>query len=519
MICFIGAAALAGALLCEKKCSGERQTPGYSDDMILSLPYFDIIAPKGENRGLPFDVESYCLGDRYIHLVLPGDVNRKALTVYIRDSEGNYLAKRVYDMTGKVMIGPWELTADQHELPVMCFQTGDHEIYDMMNASDEKDIICDGNMQIFVSKKDMQENGWYREYLSTSEDRSKKTTASLQGRGNDSWGSNRKKSYTLRLGKAQNLLGMGKNKSWNLIGNAYDKSLIKNLVFNELSERSGIEYQPQMRNIVLYVDGRYEGVYTLTTKVSVDRNRVDLKKGDLFYKMDPPEADQPIRYESKTWFEDGLPYPLADLKYPENASPETIEEASSVLQRFIDAVEDPSCPDIEEVADIDSLIRYYWIEEASMNFDAWQRSVYMYYSRSDGKIHMGPVWDMDRSLGSPYDKQGMLFDTPQGWRVRNAGWYSMLFENDGFRKQVADTYFNGGIREELLDGISLFEEKKNRMGEDGRLNYLFFAHANDIGAPDIFGDAPDYDSYCDRMIGFYRERVEWIDKAMMEEAK
>ena len=480
----IGAAALTGALLCEKAGDGRKRWIGteYTDEMLLALPYFDMVAVKDENRGLPCDVQSYSLGDGYIHLLLPESVDEKAVTVYIRDIEGNYLARRVYDMTGKVMIGSWEVVLDHHILPIMYFETKDHEIYDSMNASETKDIICDGSMQLYDEE---------------TEGITSMAEASLQGRGNESWGSNRKKSYTLRLKKAQNLLGLGRNKSFNLIGNAYDRSLIKNLTFNEMSDESGIDYQPGMKNINLYVDGVYEGVYTLSTKVSEGKNRVDLDPGDYFFKMDPPVADQPIPYESKTWFEDGLSGPTADLRYPEKATPEMMKEASLILQEFIDAVEDPTSGKLSGICDMDSLARYYWIEEASMNFDAWQRSVYMYYKRSDGKIHMGPVWDMDRALGSPYDKEGMLFDTPEGFRVRNAGWYTALFDNTEFRMVVNDVYFNGGIREVLFDGIAEFEDNKNCMGEDGDLNFVLFGHANDTGAPDIFSEADDYDSYCD----------------------
>ena len=506
MVCLTGAAALTGALLCEKMSDrrNRRMDTEYTDEMLLELPYFEIVAVKEENRGLPCDLCSYSLGDGYIHLLLPQGINEKAVTVYFRDMDGNYLARRVYDMTKRVMIGNWEVVLDHHVLPVMYFETEDHETYDSMNASETKDIICDGSMQLYNDK---------------TEGVSSVAEASLQGRGNESWGSNRKKSYTLRLKKAQNLLGMGKNKNWNLVGNAYDNSLIKNLTFNEISEKAGIDFQPGMQNINLYVDGIYEGVYTLTTKVSVDKNRVNLDAGDYFFKMDPPVALQPLRYESKTWFEDGLPYPTADLRFPENATPAMQSEALSILQTFIDAVEDPSSESLSGVCDIDSLARYYWIEEASMNFDAWQRSVYMYYRRSDRRIHMGPVWDMDRALGSPYDKEGMLFDTPEGFRVRNAGWYTSLFENEEFRAAVNDVYFNGGIREVLFDGISEFEDNKNAMGDDGDLNFVLFGHANDVGAPDIFSEAGDYASYCSMMTDFYRKRVEWIDKTMREEKK
>ncbi len=489
-----------------------RPTYDCTDEQIVTFPYFDIVAAGGENRNLPSDVESYSLGDGFIHLVLPEDVNERAVAVYIRDADGNYLARRVYDFTQKVMIGPWEVVIDRHTLPAVYFESQDPAVFDAMNASKTKDIICNGNVHVCVSETDSKEKGWYREYISKSEGGTS-YSASLQGRGNSSWDAPAKRSYSLRFEKSMNLLGMGTNKNWNLIGNSADASLMKNIVFNKVAEDAGIAYQPQMQNVVLYVDGKYRGVYTLTTKLTVDKSRIALKKGDMFYRLDPPVQDQPILYTSQTWFEDGLKYPVADLLYPESADEATMGEAASILQNFINTIEDPQSGKLSEVCDINSLARYYWVEEASMNFDAWERSTYFYYKKKDGLIHMGPVWDMDLALGNPFDKEGMMFDTPDGWRVRQAGWYTRLFQNEEFQKAVADEYYNG-VRDALFAGVEEFKRQKAGLGSEGDLNYTMFGPVNDYAISNVYGDAGQYDKYCDDIIAFYEARLAWIDGQM-----
>lgn len=513
----IGAAALAGAFLCEKKGNARiiRPTLECTDEEILSLPYFRIVVAGGENRNLPCDVKSYSIGDGIIHLMLPEDVPEKALAVYFTDIDGNLLARRVLDMTQTNMIGPWEIRAEHHSLPIMYFNSDDPAVYTEMINRETKDIICDGDMHICVGDEDSKKFGWFREYISSSDDPAI-SSASLQGRGTSSWKSNTKRSFTLRLAKSENLLGMGKNKSWNLIGNAYDNSLLKNVVFNDISKEIGISYQPEMQNIDLYVDGEYQGVYTLTTKVSVGKNRIPLRKGDMFFKMDPPTATQPISYSSQTWFADGNDAPVADLLYPENATDDELREASRLLQDFIDAVEDPKSDKLEKICDIPSLAKYYWVEEASMNFDAWQRSVYVYYTHGDAQVHVGPVWDMDLALGSPYAKEGVhaRFDTPDGWKIRMGGWYRKLFENERFRQAVSDEYFNGGVREALLDGMSDFENRKESLGSDAYMNFLLFGHSNDIGEQSVYGYSESYDDYYTAMTDFYKARIAWIDEEM-----
>ena len=490
-----------------------RQTYDCTDEQILTFPFFDIIAAAGENRNLPCDVESYSLGDGIIHLILPEDVPEKAVAVYIRDIEGNYLARRVYDFTQPVFVGPWQVVLEHQKLPTLYFETEDHAVFDAMNAVDTKDIICDGNLHICVGKEEAKHNGWYREYLSRSDDRSAKTTASLQGRGNSSWHSaNAKKSYTLRLSKAQNLLGMGEHKSWNLLGNAFDVSLIRNIVFNDIAENAGVAYQPEMRSVNLYVDGKYEGVYTLTTKVKVSKREIPLRKGDYLYKLDPPHQDQPILYESKTWLEDGGDYPVADLVFPETASMDDLLASQEVLQRFINAVEDPNVTDINRICDLDSIARYYWVEEIAMNYDAWGRSLYMYHKNNDDKMYLGPVWDMDLTLGALYSKQDVPFMTPEGWKIRNGGWFKTLFTNEEFQKTVSEVYYNGGVRDAMLRGLEDFIREREYLGNDAYLNYTLYGYANVRDMNIDFGDT--YDEYTDGMIDFYKKRIEWIDSAM-----
>ncbi|MCR5474798.1 MAG: CotH kinase family protein [Lachnospiraceae bacterium] len=501
----IGVAALAGALLCERVSDARlaRPTLGYTDEEILALPYFDLLASAAENRGLPADVESYSIGDGYIHLLLPESVDERAVTVYIRDMEGELLARKVYDFTGKVMIGDWEVVTDRHVLPTLYFESADPAVYEAMVSSETKDIICEGNVHVCAEGKEINPALSF-----TSE-------ASLQGRGASSWEvCKSKKSYSLRFKKSRNLLGLGSNKNWNLIGNAFDVSLIRNTVFNTVCRNMGISYQPGMQSVNLYVDGKYEGVYTLTNKIAVDKDQAPLGQGDYFYRKQPDDPVIPIPYRSKTWFNEGTDKPVAELIFPEEATSEDTVAAREAFQRFIDAVEDPGS-DLESVCDLSNLARYYWIQEASMNIDAWERGVYMYYKGAEGKMYLGPVWDMDLTLGCPTPKLGVEFDSPYGWKIKEGGWYKPLFENEEFARAVIREYHEGGVREALFDGIEEFSRQRRALGADAYLNYLLYGHANEWVTVLERGDS--YDEYCDNMIGFYKDRVEWIDEQMSME--
>ena len=206
--------------------------------------------------------------------------------------------------------------------------------------------------------------------------------------------------------------------------------------------------------------------------------------------------------------------PVADLVFPENASDGDIKTASIILQNFIDIIEDPAGKDLSAVCDVDELARYYWIQEASMNFDAWERSVYIYYLEQDQKIHFGPVWDMDLALGHTQDIHGLTFNQPEGWNTRRYGWYEKLLENEEFVRAMHDVYDKGGIGKVLLSGIDMFHKRKEELGNDAYLNYTFFG-SNNRGLTLDFGES--YDEYSDNMIDFYEKRINWIDRQMSAE--
>ena len=149
-----------------------------------------------------------------------------------------------------------------------------------------------------------------------------------------------------------------------------------------------------------------------------------------------------------------------------------------------------------------------------MNFDAWSRSVYGYYKANTGKIYMGPIWDMDMTLGrNPVEKEGISFMDPEGWKVRTAGWYVPLFEHPKFQKEVVEVYYQGGVREALFNLVEEFETEKYQLANDGQLN---FAYWSDENISIVLRESGLYEQHTDNVISFYQKRIEWIDNQMQQ---
>lgn len=475
-----------------------------------------VTVPALENRALSCDINGISFeGDSTIYLLMPEDVDETEVVYYLRDPYNNFMARVVSDFREEVVIGEKQIKLVKSKLPVMFIETAEEfgSFSDLLK-SETKEANCYGDLYLSVSRENAKKNAWAEEFISEDYDEKVPQSMSLHPRGNMTWAGGRKKPFALRLEHAEDLLGMGKNKKWNLIANSQDKSLMKNEMFYQMAEEIGLAYTPLAENVSLYVDGNYQGVYLLTTKISVDKNRVNLKKGDFLVNWGAPNAVQKLTYTSDRWEPDSVTVPsYAELVWPENDTDTAWKQ--EFLQKLVTAIEDTGNDDYLEYLDIESMVKYYWVQEISLNSDAFYRSAYAYYKKDTGKLYMGPVWDMDMSNGSILTKEDIPFNTPEGWKIRECGWYAALFEHEGFREAAGKAYFEDGIRDEMYQLLEDMEQEKKRLSVDGELNYRLWT--SEIIQYSLQYDVSSYEAHTDKEIEFYKRRIDWIDEQMQKE--
>ena len=88
-------------------------------------------------------------------------------------------------------------------------------------------------------------------------------------------GDSGKFSYKIKLDTKVNMLGMGKSKHWVLIANYYDVTNMRNKLTYDLSGAMGLSYT-QSRWVVVYLNGEYQGLYTLCESIRIEGDRVDI---------------------------------------------------------------------------------------------------------------------------------------------------------------------------------------------------------------------------------------------------
>lgn len=270
----------------------------------------------------------------------------------------------------------------------------------------------------------------------------------IRGRGNSSWYNAEKKSYRLKFEEKQSLLGRGKDKSWSLIANYFDKTLLRNELGFFMSRMSGLVYTPATDYVEVFLNGSYEGVYVLCDHLKTGSHRMD---ADYLMEIDVRAEEEDIKVHLNH-----LGQPVV-VKDPDDISYESEEYA--YISGFLNSVEnvlyssDFASPETgyAQCVDVDSFVDWYLINEIAKNNDAvLYTSCYMNHNEG-GKLCMGPVWDFDIAFGNVNYNDN---EKPEGLWIAGSSWYSRLLSDPAFQDKVKDRFmFFYNNREQLYQFI------------------------------------------------------------------
>ncbi|MBQ7603385.1 MAG: CotH kinase family protein [Clostridia bacterium] len=342
---------------------------------------------------------------------------------------------------------------------------------------------------------------------------------SIRGRGNSTWNME-KKSYRLKLGKKENLLGVGKgkNKSWVLLANHCDHSMQRvAVVFRMASFLGGFDYVPGFRFVELYLNGEYRGVYLLTEQTQTGESRVNIDEGDY-----ETNVGADFLIEKTAWdYEYGFtvktePYGIkSDLSPDENIRNAQIEWIDGKVTEACDALAAGNYETAKKLVDIDSLVDDYLLQEITKNFDVGFDSFYMFYT--GGKLYFGPPWDFDLSLGNAdlgfEDWRGLaaaVHPTSEQFDTSNR-WFCNTMRHAWFRKLVVDRW--NEIKDDVMTLPGIVSENEARYGRSFGRNFEKW---------DIFGknlarttkaltDLTSYGEHCSYLSDWLKNRIEWLD--------
>lgn len=261
----------------------------------------------------------------------------------------------------------------------------------------------------------------------------------IKGRGNSSW-VQPKKPYRLKFSEKQSLLGEHKDKSWVLIPNYSDKSMIRNRAACYMSSISSLEYTPKSHFVEVILNGRYDGTYELCEKIKVDKHRVNVGDDGFLLEVDKrSESESDAVIFNTTYLEHAVNIKEPEVAYEDanyNYIKNYVMEAEAAL--FGPAFWDANVG-WKKYLDMDSFVDWYLINEISKNIDgAFWSSCFMNLKRG-GKLKMGPVWDYDVAFGN-INQKNQTANQIEGFHIKNVMWFTRLFQDPAFVARVKERF-------------------------------------------------------------------------------
>ena len=338
-------------------------------------------------------------------------------------------------------------------------------------------------------------------------------------RGNGSY-SFPKKPYRIKYNKKHRVLDApAKAKKWVLINNYGDKTLMRNLLANELSRCMGMPYTPYAQSVDVLLNGEYKGNYQLMDHVDVKENRVELiesidgqQAGDTLNTAFLVEVDANASTETY-WFRSEKGNPVS-VHYPDED--EIVPWKLSYIENTFNAME----ANWQQRFDLDTFLRFFLVGELSGNTDTFW-STYMYKHRQNDTIFTGPVWDMDLAFENDNRTYPINSKYDYIYRTRGsvAGNMRSFVDNIVIRDATAKAKLRqlwkevreADINERYL--LPIIDSLEEYLQQSQRLNFMRWpimnqkVHQN----PVIWGS---YEAEVQNIRRYLSERLLWMDNKL-----
>ncbi len=492
----------------------------------------DGLAPKGTDVSLAFYLD---------------DETEPFATVSLgkqkKSGKWNYEGDRTVDVLGKQIKGEHQISFQvitdntqaftfllrsvefvESSLPVIYLDIDETQgAISAMNLDPEHETECYGNMTLQVP------DGYVSEYAPNQTFTTQTYEMEyIRGRGNSTWMCD-KKPYKIKLSKKADLLGMGKNKHWVLLANRYDNSVLRNKATYWLGQELGMPYTPECVFVDVVMNGVYYGSYYLSEQVRVGSSRVDIDDledteetknatsepiitGGYLLSMFPYGDEEKLSFKTARENE----FLIESPSFEDYKNDVQYNYIKNYVQRTEDAIYGENFRTKDGVPygnlmDIDSAVNYYWIQEISMNGDAfYSTSTYLYKMRS-GKLYWGPLWDFDYVAwgDTDYSQEPQI----EGFVQRDMTWFARLIDDKAFAGKLVQRWpvIKAKLLELCRDGGQLDKYGKE-LEISKRYDYEKWGFYDLSWEEEDKTPALTFQQEIARLKNWIQKRVAWIDE-------
>ncbi len=337
----------------------------------------------------------------------------------------------------------------------------------------------------------------------------------IKGRGNTTWNLP-KKPYRLKFDKKLSLCGLQKAKSYALIANYIDATLMHNAAAFEMARMMGCPYTNHSIPVNVVLNGVYRGSYMLTEKIGMNSGSVDIDEtqGAVLLELDENMDEAYCFYSPQL----RLPVMVKDPDLDELAEEDTTMTAAQRFERikadFIAAEQTLKGDDDivwKDYFDINSAVNYLLIYNVMGNWDLnYPRSVYIHRPDSTSKYVFGPIWDFDWSA------EYMEFYEPliTEWNIldeRNGGYFFYcMASKPSFRKLYRQRwdYFKNFVWPELKEYL---EQYANAIEASAYINGEKWSMTSSEPRPLQHASSETFRARYNVFIDWLQRRIDFID--------
>ncbi len=319
--------------------------------------------------------------------------------------------------------------------------------------------------------------------------------ATIKGRGNYTW-TLEKKPYQIKFKAAVGPLGMESTRTWVLLANQTDPSLMRNKLAYDLARGIDLAYSPESRFVDVRITdaegGRVLGNYLLTEKVEVGSSGVNLTHPQaVLLELDQNYGTaEPFHFQTATSkrvfvFKDA-PGGVEDALTADQAA--GWADAKSYLNTFEAALyaPTPNWPKISSMIDVDSFVKYYFVHQVAQNYDFNRSSMFFYRNGPGDKLHAGPVWDFDLSLGNfaaqvwGGEPRSDYIKTTTYLRSKTNNWFEQLMRNPQFVAR-ANAVYTTTVRPKVNAMRAQIDTLRTELASSADINFEIWAGSRGYG--------------------------------------
>ena len=323
----------------------------------------------------------------------------------------------------------------------------------------------------------------------------------------------KKKGSSDGLAHKHDLLGRGYQKrTWVLLANAFDNSLIRNALTAELSEMVGMPFTPSYKFVDLVINGDYRGTYQVTDHPEADPDRIPVDEDTGWYVEFQGRGD--MLDKPMCFSQDNL---QVNIKNPEPADETDAASCNAVIDPIKDWLVNTWKPAFDRGTDPhgwrayndeDSWMKFLLITEITADWDGIM-SVKAYRD-TDTKLSLGPVWDKDLAYGNITcaNDNDLTVDFENSSSIKT--FVDQLYSDPLFisaMKHKLDSLIDAGMKKQLNEKIDRLAET---VAQTWAMNYSRWGVTPPDGSMEKFYCWQDQASYVKQLKEWLSIRIDRV---------